>query len=111
MGLVGESGCGKTSIAMTLMRLLPDNAVIRQGQILLDGQDMLTMSEQQMRDVRWARISMVFQAAMNALDPVYTAWETRSSKPLDRHQPDLSLEQKAAAGGTSSSSWWASTPR
>ena len=93
MGLVGESGCGKTTIAMALLRLSPDNAVTRQGQILLDGQDLLTMSEGQMRDVRWARVSMVFQAAMNALDPVYRVGD-QIIEALDRHKTDLSLEQK-----------------
>lgn len=71
MGLVGESGCGKTSIATTLLRLLPDNAVIKGGSIYLNGTDLLKLKEDEMRKVRWERISMVFQAAMNALNPVY----------------------------------------
>jgi len=71
MGLVGESGCGKTSIATTLLRLLPDNATIKGGHIYLNGTDLVKLDEEEMRKVRWKRISMVFQAAMNALNPVY----------------------------------------
>lgn len=71
LGLVGESGCGKSSLALALLRLLPDNAAIRAGQVLLDGVDLLTLSEDEMRAYRWDRIAMVFQSAMNALDPVY----------------------------------------
>ena len=71
LGLVGESGCGKTSLAIALLKLLPDNARILSGSILLDGDDIVPMSEDEMRAYRWSRISMVFQAAMNSLDPVY----------------------------------------
>lgn len=71
LGLVGESGCGKTSVANCLMRLLPDNGRLTSGQALLEGQDLLPMSEEEIRCFRWRRMAMVFQAAMNALDPVY----------------------------------------
>ena len=71
LGLVGESGCGKTSLANCLMRLLPDNARLAGGEVLLDGEDVLSLSEEELRSVRWRRISLVFQAAMNSLDPVY----------------------------------------
>ena len=71
LGLVGESGCGKTSLAIALLKLLPDNARIMSGSVLLDGDDIVPLSEDEMREYRWSRISMVFQAAMNSLDPVY----------------------------------------
>ena len=71
MGLVGESGCGKTSIAISLLRLLPDNARLVGGRIILDGHDLATMGENALRRYRGRRISMIFQAAMNSLDPVY----------------------------------------
>jgi len=72
IGLVGESGCGKTSLAMSLLKILPGNAVIKNGQIRFDGTDLVPLSEDQVRHYRWERISMVFQAAMNSLNPVYT---------------------------------------
>jgi len=71
LGLVGESGCGKTSIAISLLRLLPDNARFLGGHIYLDGTDILALDKEEMLKVRWKGISMVFQAAMNALNPVY----------------------------------------
>lgn len=71
LGLVGESGCGKTSVAICLLRLLPDNARILGGRVYLDHTDILALSEVEMLKVRWKGISMVFQAAMNALNPVY----------------------------------------
>lgn len=71
MGLVGESGCGKTSVAFSLLKLLPENAVIKGGHVYLNGTDLVPLKENEMRKIRWRRISMVFQAAMNALNPVY----------------------------------------
>jgi peptide/nickel transport system ATP-binding protein len=72
LGLVGESGCGKTSVAFSLMRLLPENARIKDGYILVGGDDIVAMDYDELLGVRWKRIAMVFQAAMNALNPVYT---------------------------------------
>ena len=71
LGMVGESGCGKTSVANSLMRLLPDNARLVKGQVWLNGEDLLSLSDEEVRRFRWRRIAMVFQAAMNSLDPVY----------------------------------------
>ena len=71
LGLVGESGCGKTSVANSLMRLLPDNARLAGGHVLLNGEDLLALAEDEIREYRWQQVAMVFQAAMNALDPVY----------------------------------------
>jgi peptide/nickel transport system ATP-binding protein len=72
LGIVGESGCGKTTVMMSLLRLLPEEGRIVRGQVLFGGQDLLQCSEVEMRRVRWREISMVFQGAMNALNPVRT---------------------------------------
>ena len=95
LGLVGESGCGKSSIALSLLKILPENARILDGSILLDGEDIVTLTEDQMREYRWARISMVFQAAMNSLDPVYRVGE-QIIEALEQHfesSPAQSLER------------------
>lgn len=75
LGLVGESGCGKSSIAFTMIRVLPENARMIGGSVFLNGQDILALEEKELLKVRWKGISMVFQAAMNALDPVYRVSE------------------------------------
>jgi oligopeptide/dipeptide ABC transporter ATP-binding protein len=70
VGVVGESGSGKTTLISAAIRLLPDNAEIRGGEVLFEGQDVLRMSPRQLRDLRGRRISMVFQDPMTALNPV-----------------------------------------
>jgi oligopeptide/dipeptide ABC transporter ATP-binding protein len=70
LGLVGESGCGKTTLMLSLMRLLPDAGRIVSGQICCMGRDLLDLSEHEMQAVRWKEIAMIFQGAMNALNPV-----------------------------------------
>jgi len=73
LGLMGESGCGKSTTAYSIMKIVPPPGRIAEGQILLGDVDITKMSESQMRQqIRWKRISMVFQGAMNALTPVYT---------------------------------------
>lgn len=72
LGIVGESGCGKTTLMLTLMRLLPEAGRIVSGQINCMGRDLLDLSETEMRHVRWREIAMIFQGAMNALNPVRT---------------------------------------
>ena len=92
MGLVGESGCGKTSLAMAIMKLLPDNARLVAGRVLLDGSDLAAMGEEELRAYRWKRISMIFQAAMNSLDPVYRVGD-QIIEALNTHYPDMGREE------------------
>ncbi len=92
MGLVGESGSGKTSVAISLIRLLPDNARISAGRVLLDGHDLLAMSHEEVRSYRWHRISMIFQAAMNSLDPVYRVGD-QIMEAIETHDPGLTRRE------------------
>ncbi|MDA3627940.1 ABC transporter ATP-binding protein [Saccharopolyspora oryzae] len=83
LGLAGESGCGKTSLAMSVLRLLPSSARV-EGQILLDGEDVRAMTFGQLRAVRWADASVVFQGAMHALNPVHTIGD-QIAEPIKLH--------------------------
>ena len=86
-GLVGESGCGKTSVAMSLLQLQADNAKISSGSISLDGIEMVGMSESELRKVRWDGISIVFQGAMNAWNPVVKVGE-QIREAIREHYPN-----------------------
>ena len=69
LGIAGESGCGKTTLTSSVLRLLPKSATVS-GRILLDDKDVLEMSFGELRAVRWGKASLVFQGAMHALNPV-----------------------------------------
>ena len=88
-GLVGESGCGKTSVAMSLLQLQADNAKISSGSIILDGQDLVGLTENELRKVRWNGISIVFQGAMNAWNPVVKVGE-QIREAIREHYPNNS---------------------
>lgn len=70
LGLVGESGCGKSTLGFSIIRLVPDPGKIVSGRILLDGENLIDKSEEDMREVRGTRISMIFQDPLTSLNPV-----------------------------------------
>lgn len=86
-GLVGESGCGKTSVAMSLLQLQADNGKITSGEIIFDGQNIVNLSEAELREVRWSGISIVFQGAMNSWNPVVKIGE-QIREAMREHYPD-----------------------
>lgn len=92
LGFVGESGCGKTTIGMALMGLLPGNASVFNGRIMFENQNLLDMGEDIMRKIRWKKISMIFQAAMNALNPVYQVKE-QIAEAILTHESGVSAKQ------------------
>jgi peptide/nickel transport system ATP-binding protein len=82
-GLVGESGCGKTTAILSLMGLLPPSASVA-GRVLFEGEDILAGGERTLAPHRWDDIAMVFQGAMNAFNPVYTVGR-QIAEPLELH--------------------------
>ncbi len=86
LGLVGESGCGKSVSALSLMRLIPDPpGKIVHGQVVLDGEDILKIDMDDMRNIRGAKMSMVFQEPMTSLNPVLTV-ERQLTETLQLHK-------------------------
>ncbi len=95
LGLVGESGCGKSVTASAIMRLIPQPpGKIAGGEIIFEGTDLLTLSEREMRDIRGNSISMIFQEPMTALNPVYTVGD-QVAEVIQLHQ---GLKRRAAMG-------------
>lgn len=98
IGLVGETGAGKTTIAKTILRILPDRAAhVRGGQVLVDGKDLLSLSEEEMRTNRGNLISMVFQDPMTALNPTMRVGE-QIAEVILHHNEITQAEAEKRAG-------------
>jgi len=93
MGLAGESGCGKTTVALSLLRILPQNGRIVDGRILIKDIDVVRLNENEMRKkIRWKTISMIFQGAMNALNPLYKVGD-QIAEAILIHEPDVTRRE------------------
>ncbi|MEV6398619.1 ABC transporter ATP-binding protein [Streptomyces sp. NPDC051907] len=97
LGVAGESGCGKSTLALALLRLLPASARLT-GEILLDGEDVLTMKWGRLRAVRWAGASIVFQGAMHSLNAVHRIGEQIAEPILLHHRTTPAEAKKRVAG-------------
>jgi oligopeptide/dipeptide ABC transporter ATP-binding protein len=94
LGLVGESGSGKTTTLMSLMRLLPAGGKITAGKVLFHDTNLLSLSEREMRDYRWKSMAIVFQGAMNALNPVMKVGDQISEAIVLHNLMDQEMAQK-----------------
>ena len=96
LGLVGESGCGKSMTALSVMRLVAPPGKIVDGQILFDGKDLLKLSDREMRELRGDDIAMIFQDPMTSLNPVFTVGE-QIAEALRLHRKLSPKQAKQAA--------------
>ena len=92
VGLVGESGCGKSMTAMSVMQLLKYPGRVVEGEILLDGEDLLKKTKREMDDIRGNKVTMIFQEPMTSLNPVYTIGN-QVSEAILTHEKNVSKEE------------------
>jgi oligopeptide/dipeptide ABC transporter ATP-binding protein len=92
LGIVGESGCGKSVTSLSIMRLIQKPGKIVGGEILFEGTDLLKVSDEKMRDIRGNQIAMIFQEPMTSLNPVFTCGD-QIEESIRLHQPELSNAQ------------------
>ena len=97
LGIVGESGCGKSMLSLSVMRLVPQPGVVAAGQVRLEGTDLLTLPDAAMRQVRGRRVAMIFQEPMTSLNPVFTigAQIIEAMRVHDRAASQGTLRQRA----------------
>ncbi|GEO28121.1 ABC transporter ATP-binding protein [Alicyclobacillus acidoterrestris] len=92
VGLIGESGSGKSTMANAIMRLMKNNARLTKGTIRVNGRDVYSMSKKELRTFRWSEMAMVFQSAMTALNPVMTI-EKQIVDTFRSHRPSMSYKE------------------
>ena len=87
LGIAGESGSGKSTLISTVLRLQPKSAIVT-GQVLVDGEDVLGMTFERLRALRWAQASIVFQGALHGLNPLQRIGE-QIAEPITVHEPEV----------------------
>ena len=96
VGLAGESGCGKTTLGLSFLKLLPENGAIESGSLKFEGDDVFSLDEKTFREnIRWSKISMIFQGAMNALNPVFKV-EDQISEAIKLHNKKTKKRERLA---------------